>query len=355
MIVAFSNPRRGWGGSAGVLRTMGRGLSSRGHEIIYLTRPGSPVTTVAREDGHRVGAMLRGYDFPLPAIVSAAWFLRRHGVDVMLSTPQKDLRLGGLAGRVAGVPVVAMGVTRPSTGGIDSRLWRWVPDHIVANSLHTRRCFLELQGIEPEDVSLIYNGRDLEPFARSDPANLGVAPHGVVVTFVGRIDPEKGIRHLIDAWPRIRAEVAKVRLVIAGSGGLEERLRNRTADDASVSWLGFRNDVPAILAASDVVVVPSTEESFGLVALEAMASGVPVVGTRAGGLPEVVRHGQEGLLVPPCDPRALAEAVITLAGDSRARHRLGSAGRRRADRFSALHMIDAYEETLREVSRMRSR
>lgn len=347
----MSNPRRGWGGTAAVLRTIGCGLRNRGHRIRCLVRPDSAPAAALERDGFRVAPILRGYDFPIVAAARAAWFLNRVDADVLVSAPAKDLRLGGLGGKIAGRPVLALGVTRPDCAGIDAALWRWIPDHVVANSEHTRDAFLELDGMHDSRVSVIHNGTDLSAFEGPEPADLPFADGDFVVVFVGRIDPDKGIEHLVEAWPRVRDRLAHARLVIVGSGGLEDSLRRRTEGDRSVLWLGFRRDVPEILAACDVAVVPSPEEAFGLVAVEAMASGLPVVGTNSGGLPEVVRDGIEGRLVPPNRPRELGDVLIELAEHGDVRRKLGIRGLERAKEFSDHRMVAAYEATIRRVVR----
>jgi glycosyltransferase involved in cell wall biosynthesis len=108
--------------------------------------------------------------------------------------------------------------------------------------------------------------------------------------------------------------------------------------------------VPSVLHSIDIAVVPSHWEGFGIIAAEAMLARVPVVAANASSLPEIIRDGQEGLLVPPRDPAALAEAVIRLALDPGLRRRLGEAGRSRVlNEFSAARMIDSFEEVLDSV------
>ena len=115
-------------------------------------------------------------------------------------------------------------------------------------------------------------------------------------------------------------------------------------------WLGFRKDVPSVLKAFDITVVPSHWEGFGLVAAEALLAGSAVIAANASSLPEIVTDGVHGRLVPPHNPASLGEAIVRLAGEPEERSRLADAGRMRVlDEFSATAMVDRFEETLRGV------
>ncbi|MBA2246396.1 MAG: glycosyltransferase, partial [Gemmatimonadetes bacterium] len=125
---------------------------------------------------------------------------------------------------------------------------------------------------------------------------------------------------------------------------------SRLAAAPRVRWLGFREDVPAIMRALDLLVVPSHYEGFGLVVAEAMAAGTAVIATRTSNFPELITDGIEGRLVPPRDPPALAETILELLHDPELRARMGRAGRERVRReFTLERMLDRHEELLAEV------
>jgi glycosyltransferase involved in cell wall biosynthesis len=189
-----------------------------------------------------------------------------------------------------------------------------------------------------------------------------------LVGVVARLEPEKGHRHLIAAWPTIAEALPGAWLVIAGTGSLEGSLRaeTRALPNAFARRIVFATDptdLPALTAALDLAVLPSLREAQGIALLEAMASGVPIVASAVGGIPETVRHGRDGLLVPRADPAALSAAVIDLAHDAPMRRRFGVAGRRRVeDHFSldasVRRVAAVYEQVLsdtREVASAASR
>jgi len=175
---------------------------------------------------------------------------------------------------------------------------------------------------------------------------------GPVVLFVGQLIERKGPQDLLAAHELVLQAFPDAQLVLVGKGPAEAAARALFDGAPRVHWLGFRRDVAAVLKAMDVLAVPSHWEGFGLVAAEALAAGVPVVAADASSLPEIVRDGREGLLVPPGDVDALAAALIRLGRDPAERLRMGAAGPPRvAAEFSLDGMIDRYEALLSRLSR----
>jgi glycosyltransferase involved in cell wall biosynthesis len=232
-------------------------------------------------------------------------------------------------------------------------------DLIIAISDHIAR-FTVARGVRhPGRVRRVYHGieppltRALERDGQRIRRELGIAPDAFVVGNVGRLALQKGQRHLIAAMPLLLERVPRAQAVIAGSGDLEEFLRD-LADDLRVTErvhvLGPRKDVQALMHAMDVFVMPSIWEGFGLVLLEAMAAGRPIVASRVATIPEVVVDGETGLLLPAGDPLALAEALVRLAEDQAMARQLGEAGRVRLERqFSIDKMVGDTELLYREL------
>ncbi len=232
-------------------------------------------------------------------------------------------------------------------------------DLIIAISDHIAR-FTVSRGVRhPERVRRVYHGleppvtRALEREDQHIRQELGIGPDEFLVGNVGRLALQKGQRHLIAAMPLLLERVPRARAIIAGGGDLEDYLRDLASEIGvaeRVHVLGPRKDVPALMHAIDVFVMPSIWEGFGLVLLEAMAAGRPIVASRVATIPEVVADGETGLLVPAGDPLALATALAELAEQPSEAARFGEAGRERLRRqFSVEKMVGDTELLYREL------
>jgi glycosyltransferase involved in cell wall biosynthesis len=242
---------------------------------------------------------------------------------------------------------------------------------VIANSRMTTRVCLEA-GVRPERLVTIYNPIDLAAFGGLDDATrvrerraLGIPISAVVIGLLGQVQAIKGHAEFMQAAIQVAERVPDVHFVLVGAtppGEAAQRFAESVQRQARESvfpdrfhFTGFRPDVPAVMAALDLVAVPSWNEPFGRVAVEAMAAGRAVVGTNAGGLPEIITDNVDGLLVAPRDPRALAEALVRLAQDASLRARLARAGERSAARFSVERHVRAvqavYLAVLTEVRR----
>lgn len=226
------------------------------------------------------------------------------------------------------------------------RPWRRWLDRWTARRTDCQVCVseavrrhLEHGGFPAEKLVVIRNGIDLAPFARPPSeeearrlrAELGLAPEDRALLFAGRLNRQKDPLTLLAAMPAILARAPAAALLVAGDGPLRaraERLAARLGLGARARFLGWRPDVPALLAISELLVMPSAWEGFGLAAAEALAAGVPVVAGDVDSLPEVV--GGCGALVPPGDAAALALAVAGLLAAPERLRELGRAGRERA-------------------------
>lgn len=325
---------------------------ARGHDVLFLCRTVFPALD-RLDDGIEVETGLTGIDWDPRGILRSRKALKRHGSQVLLATTNKDMRSAALAAASLDVPVVVRrAMARPLRNALHYRiLYGRLPAHIVVNSRATLRIMLEsAPWISAERTSVVYNGIDDRAFYEAEPADLGVPDGSLAIGFVGRFVEWKGVMTVAEAWPKVAAALPDAHLVLVGEGEMEEEMRARLDGEERVVWTGFRRDVPAVMRALDVLAYPSTMEGFGLAAAEAMAAEVPVVAADACALPEVVEDGETGILVPPRDPSALAEALIRLGQDGALREGMGRRGRARARRcFSRARMVDEYEACLRRV------
>ena len=331
-----------------------RRLHARGHDILFLCRPVYPALEEI-PSGVEVAPVLGGMDWSPLSIWRSRRALRRHGADAMLVTTNKDLRSAAVAARTLDLPVVIRrAMARPLKDRVHYRyLYGELPVRIIANSHATRLVMLDSAPWLDEDrTTVVHNGIELRRFHGVDRADLGLPEDAVAVGFVGRFVAWKGVLTLADAWKRVALSVPRAHLVLVGEGEEEPEMRRRLEGVERVHWIGFRQDVPEVMAALDLLVYPSVMEGFGLAAVEAMASSLPVLVARAGSLPEVVGDDGAGLFVPPHDASALAEGIATLVGDPERREVMGRRGRSRASAMFGLErMVDRYEEILRDSAR----
>lgn len=215
------------------------------------------------------------------------------------------------------------------------------------------------EGRGAASFSVIPNGVDLARFDLPVTAcalrrEYGIPGGAPLLGVVARLEPEKGHRYLIEAMPAILRGAPETWLVIVGEGSLDGELRAQAAALPApagdrVVFTGRREDVAAITGDVDIAVLPSLREAQGISILEAMARRKPVVASGVGGIPEVLTNGLDGLLVPPADPAALADACIRLACSPELRARMGEAGRATVEaRFSLDAMVRQIEEVYDE-------
>lgn len=327
------------------------GLGALGPDVLAVLSTSGPLVEAVRSRGVEVLVksfpVLRKVELrdPRKAVVFAARFLwsvvslaawlraRRAGV-LYVSTVTAPEWL--LAGRLSGVRVVChvhenMPMSRPASALLLSPLL--AAHRVVANSGDTRAWIRSSVGERVARRTTVVHNGVREPVAPAvRPGNGAGRPRRLVV--VGRLSPIKGQDTAICATALLRRAGFDVALTLVGDcypgyEAVEEGLRDLAVEqgvDAVTEFTGFRDPAP-LVAAADVVLVPSRVESFGLVAVEALFLGRPVVAARTGGLPEVVRDGETGLLVPADDPRALADAVVRLLEDPARAAALGAAGR----------------------------
>lgn len=295
---------------------------------------------------------------PGPTIVRSVIALRRllvtTGAALVHANGSRAMAYAGLAGRLARRPVV----WHVRIGERDPILDRWLgafAARIIVISKSVERRF---PGSVRDKLRLVHNGVDLGRFAPREPSKdlrraLGVPEGAPVVVSVGRFVAFKGYAHLLDAAARLERKRPGVHWVLVGDGPLRAELAAQTEKlglGAQTHFTGWRDDVPDVLALGDCFVLPSVEEHFGRVLIEAMAMAKPVVATDAGGVPEIVVDGETGVLVLPADPPALAAAVQELLDDLARAARLGAAGRQRAEStFSLASHVAAVERVYREV------
>ncbi|MCO5171560.1 MAG: glycosyltransferase family 4 protein [Planctomycetes bacterium] len=342
------------GGMEGQGRRLARALAGQGVPITYVTTApqGSPLP--ARE----VLGLIEV--FRVPVLTAVDWTTsldlleltclgllaaRRERVEVVYSVHHTIGAVAARVGRALGAPVVVKLAGGGATGDVQTllaspRRARYAAAlrqaaRLVAISDAIAAEARGLVGVPAERIVRIPNGVDLEAFK---PA----APQGERVVFLGRLAREKRVDVLLDAFARVARERPAATLDLAGDGPERAALEARAARlglGGRARFLGVVDDPAALLRGAAALALPSASEGLSNALLEAMASGVAVLATRIPGTDEVVRDGEEGLLVAPDDPAALGAALGRLLGDPALARRLGAAGRRRAEEAFDLEAV----------------
>lgn len=355
-ILHVEGGRNLYGGALQALYLM-EGLADRGHDNALVCPQGSDLAKAASAFAE-VHSMPMGGDLDLRLIPKIRRCLRacrpdlvhlhgRIGADVM----------GAIACRLEGVPVVhSRRVDNPEPRWVVTLKYR-LHDRVVAISEGIGRVLLS-EGLPAEKLRVVRSAVELQRFDR--PCNrklmcteLPVPQDALLIGVVAQLIERKGHHFLIEALPALIGEFPHLQVIFFGKGPREPDLQ-RGATEAGlenrVLFAGFREDLPDLLPCLDLLVHPATMEGLGVSLLQAASAGIPIVASDAGGMPEAVRDGHNGLLVPPGDVRALGDAVATLLRDRDLALRMGMAGKElMRTEFSVDVMVEGNLAVYREL------
>jgi L-malate glycosyltransferase len=371
--IALFAPLLGTGGTQRHLQQVVALLDPARFQVEVLTlHPGGEVEDELRAGGVSVRSLSVGARLSsartLRAIVTAARALRRGRIDVVHGYQWRPALVGALAGRLAGVPLRL--ASKRSLTGDDrqaGRAWRHIArqvDTVIVNA-DALRLEGEQRGMRCR-WALLQNGVDTEHFRLAPPdpdarAALGLDPQRPVVGTIGRLEDRKGHDQLLRAAGTMLAggNGRRPQIVIVGDGPLREKLQAQAQNLCvadSVHFAGTVADVRPSLAAMDVFVLPSHAEGMSNALMEAMAAARPVVATAVGGNTEVVVDGKTGVLIPPADPMAIADAIAALLRDPARAAGLGAAAREFVtQRFGARARVAELEQLYQERLALRGR
>jgi glycosyltransferase involved in cell wall biosynthesis len=300
----------------------------------------------------------------IKALIRLTQLMRQERPDVVHTHTAKAGFLGRLAARLAGVPVIVHTfhghVLHGYYGPMKNQLLRRmesllarITDGLIAVSDRVKQD-LVAYGVAPaEHIRVVPLGLELDGFlnavAMAGTFRRGLGLHGGerLVGIVGRLFPIKNHRLFLEAAALVAQQEPGVRFIVVGDGVLRPELERRAGDlgiAGRVVFTGWRRDLPPIYADFDVLAVTSHNEGTPLSAIEAMAAGCPVVATRVGGLPDLIRDGETGCLVPPGDAQALAKSLLHLLRDRETARRLGQTAQTVVrERFAAQRLVGDME------------
>jgi len=349
---------RTWrGGQNQVLLTV-NGLAEAGHDAVLLAHENGELRRRAGE-GLRFMSFSPRSEFDVQAAWQLAAVLRERAPDVVHAHDPMGVSLVAMALQMsAGKPgrrpliVAARRVDFHLKRHAFSK-WKYRHVDVFIAASKTIASILEHDGIARDRIEVVHDGVNVGYIDKQPVVDAHGAfwlPHGApLVGNVAALATHKGQRHLVAAAALVAREVPDARLLIVGDGDLRDTLQHQIKAlglERHVLLAGFRDDALGLIKSLDVFVMSSLTEGLGSSILEAMACERPVVGTRTGGIPEVVGDGETGLLVPPGDERALADAIVSLLRDPERGRRMGVAGRARVvSQFS----VDALVESTAQV------
>jgi glycosyltransferase involved in cell wall biosynthesis len=360
-------PRLETGGASEYLLRLGEGLAEKGHTVFVASGGG--------ELGDRARRFSRRYfdDLPLSvriarrleprhtsnllrSAVRLARIIRNEEIDVIHSHHRFAALAGKIASKLTGVPLVTtMHEVRRDAGRLTVL---GLGDEVVVLSEMMRKYVIDTYGIRPDRVHVIPLGLDVLP-RLSDSRRavlmneLGIVDKGPLIACVARLSKNKGHAYLLEAVPDVARHHPSICLLLVGEGEEREALEARVVElgiGKNVLFLGSRRDVPDIIGLVDLTVLPSLQEGFGVVLIESLAQAKPVVATGVGGIPEIVKDGETGVLVPPRDGEALSRGIRHLLERPDTARRLGAGGHELVRRkYSQSALVGATEELYRSL------
>lgn len=360
-------PAAAWGGGSVVILRLVKKLVAEGCQVTVLCGTDERTVTEFSKSGAEV-VHARHWRRPISPLQDLRFLhelysvCRQRRFDVVHTHMPKGGVVGRIAARLAGTPLVIHTVHGLTFNEFLPRHSAWIYQGLeriaarfcnvmISVNEEDRRRAIAAGIVSPERIVTVLNGIDVQQFADAAPAplreELGLPDEAILLGTTGRLAVQKGLAYLIQAIPQLVDAEPRIHLLLVGIGELEDELRAlvSTLDiQERCHFLGFRRDVPALLAAFDVYVQPSLWEGLSISLLEAMAAGKPIITTDIIGNREVVEDGVLGVLVPPADVEALAAATLTLMRDPVQAQALGAQAQRHVvDHFSADRMV---QETL---------
>jgi glycosyltransferase involved in cell wall biosynthesis len=294
----------------------------------------------------------------IKALIKLAIFLKKEKFDIVHCHTSKGGFIGRLAAKLAGAKII---IYSPHGDIFEGYFCKLVTDFFILLEKFAARFtdkIINLTKIEIErflehgigtrhQLKQIYNGINIKYYERAMTSNLkkrdefGLGKDDFVCATVGRLVPVKGHTYLIKAIQKVVKVIPEAKFLFVGDGEIKSKLSEEIKSldlQENIFMLGSRNDIATILSCINVFLLPSLNEGFGMVLIEAMAARKPVIATNVGGIPEVIKDGETGILVPPKDPEAFSSAIIKLYNNPELSRRMGLAGYNRAKRLFDITM-----------------
>lgn len=336
MKLLFVGTHYGGGGTESHLVTLSKAMLASGHDVAAVVRPGTPIHNALLDSGVKLysGVFRNAFD---PRGIIAVWrAVSDFRPDWMVGSFSKEYWPLAIIARLRGVKLALFKHMDYPLRFLTHHFIPRLAHRFIVISEHMRRNFIA-RGVDPARIQMLYNPLDMDYFKpdaelrRVSRGQFGFAENDVVVGFIGAMHPDKGQLPLCEALNQAMAVNPQIKAIWVGDGLVVNELKNHIRNggfDTHHIWHTWAKDVRPYYAALDMLAVPTIgNEAFGRVSIEAQASGLPVLCSDSGGLPETLRPGITGLLLPPGDVTAWRDAILKLAGDVQLRASLQSEGR----------------------------
>ena len=351
--IAHSEFSTGWGGQERRIMAELSGFQKRGHQVWLIAPPQSQIYVRAQAAGIPAVPFRPGkFYFPFEAVRLARW-LQRNQIQILNTHSSRDGWLLGIAGRLARVPFIVR--TRHFDVPVANRwlsgfVFRKLADHILTTSPKVTEHFKNYFRLPADRVSTLATGVDTKQFSPDgEAAELVPAAQSKNLPLIGIVSIirlAKGHATLMEAARILKDDGLAAHYVIVGEGPsrapVEKKIRELKLEDC-VTFTGQREDIPAVLRALKILVIPSLHEGIPQVGLQALACKTPVIGSNAGGIPEIIRDGETGIIFPAQDAHALAAAIRETLADQDKTHARCERGRALVE---ASHGLDAMLDKL---------
>ena len=353
-VLTIITPSR-YSGAERIAVYLAEGLQRRGHRAVFACKRNDQLLDALQRRGIEAWALPISGKGNLMAPFLLAWFAEWVGADIIHTHLSTASLWGAVAGKLTGIPTIA------SVHALNIKTC-YVYSDMLATCSEGVREYMMGQGIPGDRIEVMYNGLNPRQFEDIPPKpevrdELDLPHDCPVIGEVAHLSPRKGQEHLLDAIPLLLERWPKLICLLVGEGEDREVLQQRVGElqiADHVRMMGYRSDARRIMSAMDVVVLPSVAiEGLGIVLIEGAFLGKPVVGSDAPGIREALVDGSTGLLAPPGDPAALAEAIGRILEDPALAAEMGARGRERArGMFTLDHMVSRaellYHQLLRE-------
>jgi glycosyltransferase involved in cell wall biosynthesis len=367
--IAHIVTRMDWGGAPDIVRILCESLESS-YEVRLIIGPSKHLSERTRlfldkfKDNVITVSHLRRDINPLwdlLALIKLFLLFRAERFDIVHTHTAKAGLLGRIAGWLAGVPTIIymphghvfygyFGLLMSRAAITVERVVAYITDKVMVLTELEKRDLVAFKVTTPDKIIVVNSGLELEAYKESvtdvqgKKNELQIGEGISVVGVIGRLEPVKGHRYLVEAARMVTKESPRVKFLIVGDGSLRSDLESRCQElgvEDKFIFTGWKEDVCSILPTLDILVLPSVNEAVGRVLIEAGACGIPVVATNVGGVPEIVRDNETGVLVAPGSPEEMARAIIDLLNSEGKRQRMSFAAEQWiGDRFSAHRMVE---------------